>query len=332
MAQEHLKKPIDVWLLTGFLGAGKTTALNCLLRSPVFADKKIAMVINEFGKISIDGQLVEPGAYSKYEINKGSLFCICTKTDFLRIFQEIRTLRPDVVLIEATGIAETSDLEQLLCESVLKDEFHIQANLCIVDGVNFIKTAAFLKAAVSQVRWADGLVINKTDQLSDKEIQQVTGILKELNPSAEVVTVQFGNIDPCFLKSLRHQSHNLPLLSCPPQEIPAVSVATNCPVNKEIFYKTIESLKTHILRFKGDVGFESGSCFVEISGEQVMEKPFCGKFETRTAFTVIGWKIEKQQLRDAFEKCIVRKKIENSKQINSGDEHGRLTGVSKCSD
>ncbi len=186
MAQEHIKKPIDVWLLTGFLGAGKTTALNYLLRSPVFADRKITLVINEFGKISIDGQLVEPGAYSKYEINKGSLFCICTKTDFLRIFQEIRLLEPDVVLVEATGIAETSDLEQLLCESVLKGDFHIQANLCIVDGVNFIKTAAFLKAAVSQVRWADGLVINKTDQLSDKEIQQVTGILKELNPSAGI--------------------------------------------------------------------------------------------------------------------------------------------------
>lgn len=332
MAQEHIKKPIDVWLLTGFLGAGKTTALNCLLRCPVFADRKIALIINEFGKISIDGQLVEPGAYSKYEINKGSLFCICTKTDFLRIFQEIRLLEPDVVLVEATGIAETSDLEQLLCESVLKDEFHIRANLCIVDGVNFIKTAAFLKAAVSQVRWADGLVINKTDQLSDKEIQQVTGILKELNPSAGILPVQFGNIEPGFLKSLRHQSHNLPLLSCPPQEIPTISVATDCPVDKEIFYQTMESLKAHILRFKGDVGFQDGPRFVELAGGHMTEKPSCGKFETRTAFTVIGWKIEKQQLKDAFGKCIVREKIENSKQTNSGDEHGRLTGVSKCGD
>ncbi|MBM4104030.1 MAG: hypothetical protein FJ263_08260 [Planctomycetes bacterium] len=332
MAQEHIKKPIDVWLLTGFLGAGKTTALNCLLRSPVFADKKIALVINEFGKISIDGQLVEPGAYSKYEINKGSLFCICTKTDFLRIFQEIRLLRPEVVLIEATGIAETSDLEQLLCESVLQAEFQIQANLCIVDGVNFIKTAAFLKAAMSQVRWADGLVINKTDQLSDREIQQVTAILKELNPSAGILPVQFGNIDLRFLKSLRHQSHNLPLLSCPPQEIPAISVTTDFPVDKEMFYKTIDSFKTHILRFKGDVGFEGGSCFVEMAGDRVTEKPSRGTFETQTAFTVIGWKIEKQQLRDAFEKCIVREKSENNNQTNSGDEHGRLTGIGKCGD
>jgi G3E family GTPase len=332
MAQEHIKKPIDVWLLTGFLGAGKTTALNCLLRSPIFADRKIVLVINEFGKIGVDGQLVEPGAYSKYEINKGSLFCICTKTDFLRIFQEIRLLGPEVVLIEATGISETSDLEQLLCESVLQDVFIIRANLCIVDGVNFIKTAAFLKAAVSQVRWADGLVINKTDLLSDQEVKQVTGILRELNPSAGILPVQFGNIDSRFLKTLSHQSHNLPLLSCPPQEIPAISITTDRPVNKESFYQTMESLKTHILRFKGDVGFQDGSCFVEMAGDRVTEKPSRGTFETRTAFTVIGWKIEKRQLRDAFEKCIVGEKIEISEQTNSGDEHGRLTGVSKRGD
>jgi G3E family GTPase len=312
MAQEHIKKPIEVWLLTGYLGAGKTTALNHLLGSQIFAGRKIALVINEFGKIGIDGRLVKPGAYAKFEINKGSIFCICTKTDFLQTFQEIRALRPEVVLIEATGIAETSDLEQLLSESVLQADFQIQANLCIVDGVNFIKTAAFLKAAVSQVRWADGLAINKADQLSDKEIKQVAGILEELNPSAVVTHTQFGKIETNFLKSLSHQSHNLPLFSCPPEEIPAVCITTDCSVNKEFFYKTIESLKSRILRLKGDVGFESGPRFVEIAGEQVTEKPSCGKFETRTAFTVIGWKIDKQQLKDAFQECIIKEMVEIS--------------------
>ena len=61
-----------------------------------------------------------------------------------------------------------------------------------------------------------------------------------------------------------------------------------------------------MLRFKGD-GFECGSCFVEKAGDCVTEKPSRGTFETRTAFTVIGWKIEKQRLKDAFEDCIVRK-------------------------
>ena len=113
-----------------------------------------------------------------------------------------------------------------------------------------------------------------------------------------------------FLKSLNHQRHGRPLLACPPTEIPTTYITTNDAVNKELFYKTIDSLKDHILRLKGDVGFEDGSRFVEVVGEQTTEKPSCEKFETRTAFTVIGWKIEKHQLKDAFCQCTVKEMIE----------------------
>ena len=95
-------------------------------------------------------------------------------------------------------------------------------------------------------------------------------------------------------------------------------------MNKKFFYKTINTLKNHILRLKGDVGFENGSCFVEVIGEQVMEKPACGKYETQTAFGVIGWKIEKQTLEDAFRKCINMEIIEISKNQNSGDEKWQI--------
>ena len=181
-----------------------------------------------------------------------------------------------------------------------------------------------MKAAVSQVQWADGLVINKTDQLSEKEIHQLAGVLTDLNQSAKIIHTQFGRIEHDFLKSLSHKRREGQLSSCPPAEIPTAYMSTNLPVNKNIFYKTIDSLKKHILRLKGDVGFESGPCFVEVVGEQVMEKPACRKFETQTAFTVIGWKIEKQMLKDAFQKCINKEIIEISTKMNSGDEKWRI--------
>ena len=67
--------PIEVWILGGYLGAGKTTALNALLSGPAFADRNPALIINEFGRIGVDGALVERRELSRYEINKGSLFC-----------------------------------------------------------------------------------------------------------------------------------------------------------------------------------------------------------------------------------------------------------------
>ena len=84
-----IMKAIDVYILTGYLGAGKTTTLNRLIGAERFAGKKLALIINEFGKMGVDGQLLLPGDYTKYEINKGSIFCICTKTDFLKALDSI---------------------------------------------------------------------------------------------------------------------------------------------------------------------------------------------------------------------------------------------------
>ena len=136
--------PIPVILLTGYLGAGKTTLLNHLLAQPEVAEKKLVLIINEFGQLGVDGQLLQPGSYTRYEINKGSLFCICTKVDFIKALQEIsRSIHPDLVLIEATGIAQTGDIEAFMSEPVVKDKFAIQANVCVVDALNFIKVVPF---------------------------------------------------------------------------------------------------------------------------------------------------------------------------------------------
>jgi len=304
MAQEYIDKQIDIWLVTGYLGAGKTTAVNTLLRSDRFSNKKLALVINEFGKMGIDGQLIDSGDYDKFEINKGSIFCICTKTDFIRIFQEIGQLRPDVVLIEATGIAETSDIEKLLYDSTLANIFQIRANLCIIDAHYFIQTAAFLKAAIAQVQWADGLIINKKDLVSFQGLQQVQQVLKELNPAAEQIVTEFGKIEEAFLDKLTHQSREGDLFECPPEEIPSIYIKSDAMVDRDCFYETLETLKDHILRFKGDVCFQDGAMFVEIAGGLITEKPSCNAFNAKTAFTVIGWKIEKQRLENAFQQSL----------------------------
>ena len=80
---------IPVYVLSGYLGAGKTTALNRILKSDEFKDKRISLIINEFGKIGIDGSLVENADRPLYEINKGRSFWICTRTQFIKVVSEI---------------------------------------------------------------------------------------------------------------------------------------------------------------------------------------------------------------------------------------------------
>ena len=101
-----MSTPIDVWLLTGYLGAGKTTMLNNLLGAEMFKGKRVALVINEFGQLGIDGALVRPGEWTKFELNKGSLFCACIKVDTVKVSGIAFDIKPDVVIIEATGLAK----------------------------------------------------------------------------------------------------------------------------------------------------------------------------------------------------------------------------------
>jgi G3E family GTPase len=302
---EHkkLNTSIPVLVLTGYLGAGKTTLLNHLLSLPGIRAKKIALIINEFGPLGIDGKLVAPGDYAKFELNKGSLFCICIKTDFIRTLETIANeVKPDLVIVEATGVADPCDLSQLVDSPHLREVFQIGANVCLADAVGFTQVAAFLRTAKRQVMWADGLVINKSDLVPATDLSALAGILKELNPEAPQITVSFGKISETFLQGLTHRVRLAPIPEAPAAELASASLQTEKPVDEKRFFETIASLKGSLLRLKGTVCFPNRTRFVEVVNGRVTEKdPPAGL--PRTAFTVIGWKIPKDDLVSAFSQC-----------------------------
>ena len=117
---------LPVTVLSGFLGAGKTTFLNRVIeRFP--KDRKLTLLVNEFGEIGVDGTLVEGEDLDIMEISKGSIFCVCVKTDFIKgLYQLCMTVRPDVLLIESTGVANPSDLKRDLKLPIFKDRFRMK--------------------------------------------------------------------------------------------------------------------------------------------------------------------------------------------------------------
>jgi G3E family GTPase len=295
---------IPVYLLTGYLGAGKTTTLNHLLKTDELKGKKIALIINEFGKMGVDGKLLDPGKYSKYEINKGSLFCICTKTDFLKALDSIENnVCPDAVFIEATGIAETRDIESIITEPNLKDRFTVKANICIADALNFTKTAPFLKAVTSQAIWADGIVINKTDLVSADDIERLKNVMSGLNPKAKITSTANGCIGPDFIESLTHTQKSADTIETPPENIIAVSFKSDLQVSREKFTAAIDQLGQKLLRLKGNVNMQDAPVFVEVINNRTTETTPNDRLQSKTAFTAIAWKIEKDELKKAFEDC-----------------------------
>ena len=293
--------PLPVILITGYLGAGKTTLLNHLLSMPTIASRKTALIINEFGKIGIDGALVPPGDYPKYEINRGSLFCTCTQVELLRVLQELSSdNRADLILVEATGIAETTDLEGYFEQPTLAGRYVVQANLCLVDAVTFTQVAPYLKAVIHQVHAADGIVINKADLKSETTIKEVESLIGEINPTAKRAVVHHGRVSEEFLQGLQHHRCRQTLSQCAPVDLATVSFDTQDLVDRQRFEAMLDSLRGNLLRLKGNICFDDGLAFYEVIGDHRQEKPEHSPLGSHTRFSVIARGISRDRLARTF--------------------------------
>ena len=147
---------LPIILITGFLGAGKTTFLNEMLIYFKSRGSSVALLINEFGKTNIDKNLVTHDTETIYEVNQGSIFCVCTRSQFLNALDSISTHKPafDAAIIESTGIANTRDIGTYLETPQLKDKIDIRQNFCLVDAANFHKVFETLPAVKTQVEEA----------------------------------------------------------------------------------------------------------------------------------------------------------------------------------
>jgi len=302
MDQRHHVSPIPILLLTGYLGAGKTTLLNHLLGLPFIKSKKVALIINEFGTLGVDGALVHAGDFQKFELNKGSLFCICIKTDFIKTLDTIANeVQPDLVLVEATGVAETSDLEDFIDSPNLRGQFEIKANVCLVDAENFVKVLPFMRAARSQVEWADGMVINKIDRVEPFVVDELQTVLRKLNAAAPVARVSYGNVADEFISSLVHQRKRGEMATAPPANIYALSFQTEKSIDRDGFRQLLAELGTQVLRLKGVVRFAGERRFVEVIHGQYSEKDIGPDAGLPKGLTVIGWQLEREHMQKKFD-------------------------------
>jgi len=177
------RPPIDVYLITGFLGSGKTTLLNRLINA-FPAGVRLMVLMNEFGEIGIDGQLIQgPAGMEILEISRGSVFCVCVKTDFIKALAAIaREIRPQVLIIEATGTANPTDIKKDLTLSIFEDRFRFKEQICLLDAENFMATYQTFAAIEKQMAAATRFVLNKIDLASTRELAAIRAVVRTHHP------------------------------------------------------------------------------------------------------------------------------------------------------
>lgn len=183
-----------VYLITGFLGSGKTTLLNRIIkRFP--KDQKLTLLVNEFGEIGVDGTLVEGDDIDMMEISKGSIFCVCVKTDFIKGLYELNTkVQPDVLLIESTGVANPSDLKKDLKLPIFNDRFDFREQFCLIDAVHFADAYEVYASLEKQIASSSIFIINKTDLASPEKIAETKGIIARFHPDPLFFETSYADI------------------------------------------------------------------------------------------------------------------------------------------
>ena len=204
LGRDPLAGRIPVSVVTGFLGSGKTTLINRLLKRPDM--NRVAVIINEFGEQGIDNDLVQVSSEQMMLLNNGCLCCVL-RGDLQETLRELFIKRRngevidfDRVIIETTGLADPAPVMQtLMTDTLLQAQYRLDCVVSLVDAVNGIEQLATLSEPVKQVALADRLVVTKSDLATDEQMANLESRLREFNPQAPLRIAINGEIDLAFL-------------------------------------------------------------------------------------------------------------------------------------
>lgn len=195
MTETTPQKPIPVTVLTGYLGSGKTTLLNRILSEN--HGRKYAVIVNEFGEIGIDNDLIVESDEEIYEMNNGCV-CCTVRGDLIRVVEGLmrRPGRFDAIIVETTGLADPVPVAQtFFMDDDVRAKTELDAVVALVDAKHLPLRLKDSREAEDQIAFADVVLLNKTDLVTPEELERVEATVRVINPSARIYRTQRSEID-----------------------------------------------------------------------------------------------------------------------------------------
>jgi G3E family GTPase len=293
MSEPISPEKIPVTVLTGYLGAGKTTLLNRILSEP--HGKKYAVIVNEFGEIGIDNDLVVGADEEVFEMNNGCI-CCTVRGDLVRILDGLmrRKGKFDAIIVETTGLADPAPVAQtFFIDENVGRRTKLDAVVTVADAKWLNDRLKDAPEAKNQIAFADVILINKTDLVSPEQLSEVEARIRAINPYAKVHKTERAqialsevlgrnafdldrilDIEPEFLESggqdrdhhdhdhhhHDHDHHSGGLKHYHDEDMQSVSLKTDKPLNPDTFFPWVQNLVQtegpNILRCKGILSFK----------------------------------------------------------------------------
>jgi len=315
---------IPVTVLTGYLGAGKTTLLNRILTES--HGKKYAVIVNEFGEVGIDNDLVVDADEEVFEMNNGCI-CCTVRGDLIRIVGQLlkRKGQLDGIIIETTGLADPAPVAQtFFVDAITRARSRLDAVVTVVDAKHLLLRLADSREAEEQVAFADVIILNKIDLVTPAELEAVEVRIRTINRTARVLHALKANVpladvldrgafdlnrilelEPDFLSGEDHHEHD--------DAITSVSLTLDAPLDTVRFNEWIGGLLAEhgndLLRTKGILDFAGDTeRFAFQAVHMIADGDYIGPWKPDAArqsrLVFIGRNLNRPALRRGFEGCI----------------------------
>jgi G3E family GTPase len=289
------KFPVSV--VTGFLGSGKTTLINRLLKRPDM--NRVAVIINEFGEQAVDNDLVEVSSEQMMLLNNGCLCCVL-RGDLQETLRDLYVKRRngDIidftrVIIETTGLADPAPVMQtLMTDEMLQENYRLDCVVTLADAVNGLEQLETMEEPVKQAALADRIVITKSDLAGEEVTARLEARLRELNPQAPIRRALNGEIELAFLidvglRNMKGKLEDIERWMGEPDEhghrhshdakVKSFSLRYTEPLSWQLFSQTMEVLSalrgSDMLRVKGLVNVAGHKGPMVVQGVQHLFHP-----------------------------------------------------------
>ena len=337
---------IPVTVLTGYLGSGKTTLLNRILSED--HGKRYAVIVNEFGEIGIDNDLIVESDEEVFEMNNGCV-CCTVRGDLVRIIDGLmrRKGKFDAIIVETTGLADPAPVAQtFFMDQTLQARTVLDSVTTVVDARHILGRLADSREAAEQIAFADVIILNKTDLVGGAELHEVERRLRGLNPYAPIHRAE--RADVALDEILGRGGFDLERITAPESardarghvhddrcdhghahddRIGSVSLLTDRPMDGERVSEWLTALLAergqNILRAKGiiDVAGENRRLVfqaVHMMLEGDLQRAWGAGERRQSRLVFIGRDLDEDVLRAGFEACAATERNETKRVITGG--------------
>lgn len=281
-----MKNQKKLYLVSGFLGTGKTTLMKRLITLFSDSDRRIAVIVNEFGQQGVDGILLSESGIKVDEINNGSVFCVCRSDLFVEALIKAVNSDAEIVLVETSGLSDPTGMERILNivtelsyeDTLAKGTYDFCGTIAVVESARFLKLYQNVVAIKQQIISAGLILINKIDISDKKSVDEAEEIIASLNPFAKIYHVSYGEIKSEWLDELKTAQQKITggitknTLGVMKMLI-QIHAHAHEKLDFDIFKEWLDSIAPDVYRIKGFADFESGRCEIECVGENIQIIP-----------------------------------------------------------